>query len=170
MSALQVFELLYYITFIILTFGLFFVAIKTYFFQSKKFSELYCKCVESDMVGHASNVYLEIFNYGNILAKNISIQILGHNYGQIEFLKPNESYKICFGFFVHTMGGKIFNSNFMKKDENILKATLDINGVIKEYELDMTTLKNSRGDFTGSESTKIAENIKELTREIRQKK
>lgn len=169
-NILKFFELLYYIAFIILTIGLFWVAIKTYFFQSKKLSELYCKCVESDRVNHVSNVYLEIFNYGNCIAKNIGVQIQGNNHGQIEFLKPNESYKIYFGFFIHALDGKHFNSNIIGKEENIIKAILNINGDTKIYELDMTIIKNNRGEFSVSELKTIADSIKDLTRQITSKR
>jgi len=81
-------EIFYYIAFVLLTIGLVFFAAKTYFFQTKKSIQLFCKSVEKSANHGCSNLYIEVYNYGNAVAQNINIKIQDQDFGTIPFLKP----------------------------------------------------------------------------------
>ena len=48
-------ELIYYIAFIVLTIGLVIFAAKTYFFQTQKYTKLFCKSIEKSAASGNSN-------------------------------------------------------------------------------------------------------------------
>ena len=68
-------ELIYYVAFIILTIGLVIFAAKTYFFQTKQSTKLFCKSIEKPAASGNSNLYVEVYNYGNAVAQNINVKI-----------------------------------------------------------------------------------------------
>ncbi len=132
-------ELIYYVAFILLTIGIAFFTAKTYFFQSKKTSELFCKSVEKDANKGNSNLYIEIYNYGNDIAKDISVNIQEIDFGVIPFLKPYESYLIPIAYFVHTSDKKIFFSDRIKFNNNtsVVNVKLSIRENVKKYEVNI---------------------------------
>jgi hypothetical protein len=119
-------ELIYYVAFVILTFCIFLITVKTYLFQTKRVSEIFCKCVEKTTENsYESNVFLEIYNHGNDLAKNIKVQVQNKDFGIIPFLKPDESYMLYLGSFMYTFGGKIIQSNYFTKNISIINVHLE---------------------------------------------
>lgn len=105
-NILQLFELIYYVSFIILTVLLVIYAIKTYIFQSSKHSELTCKITvdgnnyeDKNFKCRKASVVLEIYNYGNMMSKSISIFLNDSKdvFTTIDFIKPEESIYIPIG-------------------------------------------------------------------------
>ena len=159
-------ELIYYIAFVILTFGLAFFAARTFYFQTKKSSKLYCKCVMLPPDGRERNMYLEIYNYGNDIAKNIKVQIENTDLGNIPFLRPNESYMIFFASF-----GLMMSGDFKKLDSKIpidnklVRVYIDINGTKQTHEIDISFFMTSVNPAeTGAEH--IANAISKLESKI----
>ena len=164
-------EIVYYVFFVILTiilvvltFGLVIFAIKTYFFQTEKRTELFCKCIESECVEGHSDVSLEIYNNGNIVSKNIKVKIQDKNYGMIPFLKPNESYTVRFSHIIYELGGrKIFVNSL---EESKIKVTLDIDGKIQSEEIDISILLEEANSYkvraTAIMSEVDSHNIREI--------
>ena len=134
-------ELIYYVFFVVLTALIVFIALKTYVFQRKKESksEIFCKCVESKFTTSIdTNVFLEIYNYGNGISRNIKVKLQDRDFGTIPFLRPNESYLLCFGY-SRLHGGK----HIEDISGNLVKVTLDVNGKIQEHEIDVSILENA---------------------------
>lgn len=134
-------ELIYYLAFILLTIGIVFFTAKTYWFQSKKVSELFCKCVDTPTARGNRNVCIEIYNYGNAISKDIKVKIQETDFGVIPFLKPNESYVIPFAYFIYAGDHKILQSNNVEIKSNDINVQLDINEKIYNYDIDITIIK-----------------------------
>lgn len=105
MILLKILEGIYYVAFIIFTFLLVVYAKNTYLLQSKRDSQLFCKVclLEETLEGHCFAI--EIYNHGNIVAKNIRIIIEGNDEIYVDFIKPAESYVYPIGQIVRTAGG-----------------------------------------------------------------
>jgi hypothetical protein len=86
-------EIIYYIAFIVLTCLIVNYAKKTYEFQSDKTFQLFCKiCILQETIGGYNFRYaLEIYNYGNNIAKNIEVIVDNKKITIIDFIKANES-------------------------------------------------------------------------------
>ncbi len=139
-------ETIYYFAFIILTVCIAFITIKSYLFQSRKESEICCKCIESKPTNSDSNLYLEIYNHGNMVIKEIKVTVQDIEFGIIPFLKPDESYYIPIAFFIYTMGGKSLQPlNNIKINEGTthIKVQINANGKNTEYNVDISILKNT---------------------------
>ena len=151
-------ECLYYLAFIVLTVCIAFFTAKTYLFQTKKSSKLFCKCTESQTGGVSGNVFFEIYNHGNDIAKNITIQIEGQLYGSIAFLKPNESYMLCFAFVLRSAEGL---PNILTHDSQLegdsIRVVLDVDGVMQPHDVDLSIVKIPR--MHPSTGTRSAERI-----------
>jgi len=101
-------ELIYYISVAILTLLIAFltlvavwIARKSHLYQAREFSILLCKCTKGRVLDerHNYNLYLEIYNHGTVVARNIAIKIENREFGIISFLKPSESYELCIASF-----------------------------------------------------------------------
>lgn len=90
----DILEIIYYIAFIILTWLIVRYARKTYILQSNKEFQLLCKvCIMKETLGSYQFQYaLEIYNYGNDVAKHVGVVIKNEQVTSIDFIKPNESY------------------------------------------------------------------------------
>jgi hypothetical protein len=160
------FELAYYIAFIILTFVLAIMALKTYFLQAKKITQIYCKCIEID-----ENIYLEIFNYGNSIAKNIFVRIQENEYGKIEYLKPNEVHKICIGLAIHTLGANYVCLDVLGENVKKINVTITMNGITQMHEIDLSIFeKFFSAQVADNSVTEISREIEKLSRVIERKK
>jgi hypothetical protein len=160
------FELAYYIAFIILTFAIAAIALKTYFSQFKKISQIYCKCIEID-----DNIYLEIFNYGNSIAKDVAVKIQGIDYGKIEYLKPNETHKICVGFVVHTLGANYINFDILVENVKTMNTEITVENKTQIFSIDLSVFEKFFGAKIADHSIKdISSEIKRLTQVIERKK
>lgn len=96
-------EGIYYIAFVVLTVLLVKYAMKTYGLQSKKVSELYCKVNILEETNGGNNFAIEIYNYGNAIAKNIKMAIESSEAITIDFIKPGESYIFPAGSILRTV-------------------------------------------------------------------
>lgn len=105
-SLLSLAEFVYYIAFCILTWQLYKYAKRTYLFQTKKESQLFCKLYVPDSEhGRVEQLlYLEIYNSGNIVAKNVHVKYNGKEVASLDFVKPNESYKLLIGSIERMIG------------------------------------------------------------------
>lgn len=90
-------EAAYYISFIVFTLLLVIYAAKTYWLQSKKEYDLYCKICIIEETNRGNNFAIEIYNCGNMIAKSIQVFIEDDKIVSIDFIKPNESYVIPIG-------------------------------------------------------------------------
>ena len=137
-------ELIYYVTFIFLTLVITLYAIRTFYNQFRKSSQIYCKCVMLPLDSRERNMYLEIYNYGNDIVKNIKIKIEDTYFGNIPFLKPNESYMICFASFRFMLSGDfIINDSKISIDNKSVRVCIDINGNKKTYDIDISFFMTS---------------------------
>lgn len=95
----NVFEIIYYIAFIFLTGLIVKYSIQTYRFQTHKHSELLCKIfVRQETIENKTyRFYLEIYNFGNVVAKNIDVFLGENKFVSIDFIKPNESCYLPIG-------------------------------------------------------------------------
>jgi len=164
-------ELVYYVAFIVLTVIIALIAAKTYLFQTRKISNLLCKCIESKMIDYQSSFCLEIYNHGNAIAKNISVEIQGRDYGIIPFLKPAESYVIGLTTISQTIGARFFEADGLEIKDNIISVELGSSGEIEKYDIDISIILSSRNfsetDTRGSED--IVRSIRELTKALNNK-
>lgn len=138
-------EIFYYIAFIVLTLIIAAYTIKTYLLQSRKKSELLCKCSESDGGKGNGRVLLEIYNHGNAVAKDICITIQKLSFGSIPFLKPRESYFIPIGHSINTGDHKTVIS--FTDGINLSSSQLEVElafctGETQMFSIDMSLLKN----------------------------
>ncbi|MCL2564388.1 MAG: hypothetical protein FWE24_01065 [Defluviitaleaceae bacterium] len=95
-------EIIYYVAFVILTSLILGIAIKTYLFTTKKTFELLCKCIERGTSDFHSNLFLEIYNHGSVVVKDVNVRVQERSFGSIPFLKPGESYEICLAVLMAT--------------------------------------------------------------------
>lgn len=139
-------EIIYYIAFIALTIGLVVFAGKTYFFQAKQSSKLYCKSIEKQAASGNSNLYIEVYNYGNAVARNINVEIQDVYFGTIPFLKPGEDYLIPIAFFIHASNNKIIFSDKQLKitaETAIIPVKLTMDKHATVFDVNITIQKNS---------------------------
>ena len=150
----DVLEIIYYISFIILTFLIVVYAIKTYKFQTKTESTLFCKLyVPSVELGYAEQlVCLEVYNCGNRTAKNATVIIGGKKVAIIDYIKPNESVALPIGNVLRMLGG---NRVFIQEQEitaEIVVVTISIDGEEIPFEVSTSTL-TLRSDVLHNEET-----------------
>ena len=138
-------ELIYYIAFIVLTIGLVIFAAKTYFFQTKKSTKLFCKSIEKSAASGNSNLYIEVYNYGNTVAQNINVKIQDVDFGTIPFLKPGEVYLIPIAYFIHASGEKIAFAERIKltSETTTIPVVFTMGESLSEFDVDITIQKNS---------------------------
>ena len=91
----DVFEIVYYIAFIILTWLIVKYSVKTYKLQSNKESKLLCKIFirEAKVKNGVFLFYLEIYNFGNIMARNIDVFVLENRIVTVDFIKPKNKHR-----------------------------------------------------------------------------
>ena len=159
-------EIIYYVAFILLTIGIAFFTAKTYYFQAKKTSELFCKSVEKEANKGNSNLYIEIYNYGNEIAKDISVNIQEIDFGVIPFLKPLESYLIPTAYFIHASDKKIIFSEQikLKNDTDVVNVKISVGKNIKKYEVNIRIQESSSklSEIDTRAQDKIAKNLEEI--------
>ena len=137
----DVLEIIYYLAFIILTWLIVRYARKTYILQSNKTFQLLCKtCVMQETLGSYQFQYaLEIYNYGNEVAKHIGVVIEDEQVTNIDFIKPNESYIYPLGTVVQMVN---CNRVWLNQGQELARGTpikvqLTVNQ--KTYSFDMNT-------------------------------
>lgn len=143
-SLLHLAEFIYYIAFCGLTWLLYKYAKETYLFQTKKESQLFCKlCVPDSEHGKVQQfLYLEIYNSGNAVAKNIHIEYRGTELALLDFIKPNESYKLLIGSIEQMIGcNRIFIQGTEIFSTEVLVVVLSDDSLPeRQYELNVSAL------------------------------
>ena len=137
--------LIYYVAFIILTISLVIFAAKTYFFQTKQSTKLFCKSIEKPAASGNSNLYVEVYNYGNAVAQNINVKIQDVDFGTIPFLKPGEDYLIPVAYFIHASDHKIAFAERIKVtgETTTIPVVLTMGKTSSTFDVDITIQKNS---------------------------
>lgn len=99
-------ENIYYIAFIILTLILAIVAIKTYCFQAKRTSSLFCKIfiLPDDLGKFEQLICLEVYNHGNTPAENVKISLNGCELATVNFIRPADSAVLPVGQVLRMIG------------------------------------------------------------------
>lgn len=152
-----------------MTIGIAFYTAKTYYFQSKRASELFCKSIEKDANRGTSNLYIEIYNYGNDIAKDISVNIQETDFCVIPFLKPLESFLIPIGYIIYASGNRIISSRRIKitSDTDIVNVKISVGRNIKNYEVNIRSQDSfsKLSEVDTSAQDKIAENLKTIAKQ-----
>lgn len=118
-------------------------AAKTYFFQTKKSTKLFCKSIEKSAASGNSNLYIEVYNYGNTVAQNINVKIQDVDFGTIPFLKPGEDYLIPIAYFIHASGEKIAFAERIKltSETTTIPVVFTMGESLSEFDVDITIQK-----------------------------
>lgn len=143
--ATEQWEIIYYVAFIVLTIGLVIFAGKTYYFQTKQTASLFCKSIEKSAASGNSNLYIEVYNFGNVVAQNINVKIQEQDFGTIPFLKPGEDYLIPIAYFIHMSNQKIAFAERIKISDvtTSIPVVLTMGDSIFNFDVDITIQKNS---------------------------
>ena len=108
---LKIFELIYYISFIVLTVLIVVFTIKTYYLQSKRNYKLLCKFTVSDLkIGNEFLFSIEIFNVGNAAARKVKVTINDIPITTIDFIKPGSAELYPVGIVLCMMNGNVITS------------------------------------------------------------
>lgn len=142
-------EIIYYISFIVLTWLIVKYAIKTYNLQSSKESKLLCKIFvqKENVEKEVFPFYLEIYNFGNIVAKNIDVIVFDNKRITIDFIKPNESYYYSLGHvfqMVDCNRAYLFDDDIELGQNEIISASLKSQEKASSYNINTTILFVSR--------------------------
>ena len=162
----DVFEIAYYIAFIILTWLIVRYSRKTYKLQSNKESRLLCKIFirEANVENGVFPFYLEIYNFGNMVARDIDVFVLESKITTVDFIKPNESYYFPLGNVYQMIN---CNRVFIFDDESELENNANIPVGLRTKEQTSTFKLNTNILFASrrkveSDSSEIADAIKNV--------
>lgn len=168
MSCLKdILEIIYYVAFIVLTFLIVLYAIKTYRFQTKSESTLFCKLyVPAVELGFVEQVVcLEVYNCGNRTAKNVTINIRTNKIATVDYIKPNECVALPVGEVLRMLG---CNRVFIQKEE-LTDETIDIiiavDGKEIPFEISTTTLK-LRSEVLHNETQVISRTLQDIDKTL----
>ena len=147
-------EVIYYITFIVLTGLIVYYTSRTYALESRKNYELLCQLVINPNVAldYRFGYSLEVYNAGNIVAKKVAIQIDNKEITTLDFVKPGSSAYYPIGWMGAMEGGNtpIGNSVAIIEKDKPIKVTLSADGKTKVYDVSTDILFATRGNITGS--------------------
>ena len=173
-SIKDILEIIYYIAFIVLTWLIAKYAIKTYKLQSNKESKLLCKIFisEANVENGVFPFYLEIYNFGNIVARDIDVFVLENKIATIDFIKPNESFYFPLGNVYQMIA---CNRVFLFDDESELENNANISVKLRTKEQTSTFELNTNIIFASrrkveSNSSEIADSIKNIATVIKKLK
>ncbi len=160
-------EIIYYVAFIVLTLLIVWLTAKTYLFQSKKSSQLFCKCNEVMTPKGNSNLYLEVYNFGNTIAKDIKVNVSDKTLGTIPFLKPSETYSMPIAYFIIAGEYRILQSDIVKKsDNNTIQVELITDKEANKFSIDISILMSLKGlpEIPKDSQDKIISEIKSISK------
>ena len=166
----DILEIIYYIAFIVLTWLIVKYSIKTYKLQTSKTSNLLCKISLSPGKNDKdfSQYYLEIYNFGNEVAKEIEVMVENTLITTIGFVKPNESFYYPIGTVRQMIScNRVYlldDEHEIEKDQNIT-VKLKTKDHTSNYTLNTDILFTSRRDW-GSDYERIADAIDDLSRYV----
>lgn len=162
-------EVIYYIAFIILTILIVKYAKKTYSLEAERRYELLCKVnIQKETLGGCMFDYgIEIYNSGNIAAKDIELLVEEKMITKIDFIQHGDSVLYPIGSIFQTMGGNIAQGDFVTLEKGKpLKVTLAVRGEKIAYTLCTDLLFDMHGCLTGTLNDVKAElsNIRQAIR------
>lgn len=169
-SIKDILEIIYYIAFIVLTWLIVKYSIKTYKVQTSKTSNLLCKISLSPEKNDKdfSQYYLEIYNFGNEVAKEIEVMVENNLITTIGFVKPNESFYYPIGTVSQMIScNRVYlldDEHEIEKDQCI-EVDLKTKNQTNKFNLNTDILFASRRDW-GSDYERIADAIEEVSRSI----
>ena len=163
---MNVLEVVYYISFIILTALIVYYAYKTYQLQSKKSFQLLCKInVLKETFGSFHFRYaLEVYNHGNEVAEKIKVIVNGQDITTIDFIKPNESFMFPLGDVTEVISGNCVYPDYER--ELVQGTPVDVQlicaGTPYNYQVntDLLYAYHGVGNGTLSEVANAIESIK----------
>lgn len=165
----DVLEVSYYIAFIILTCLIVKYTKKTYLFETEKKYELLCRlCIREETLGGRMLGYaLEVYNAGNLTARNIDIVVNGINYSKIDFIQPHDSFLYPMGGFIQTLGGNVtLNGIEIPEKGTPLEVKLLVDGRETAFQLCTDILFDMDGFSTGTIKD-ICGELKNIERELK---
>ncbi len=162
----DVLEIVYYISFIVLTALIVYYAYKTYRLQSEETCKLLCKIyILKETLGSFQSRYaLEIFNHGNKVAEKVKIVLNGEDITVVDFVKPNESFMFPVGELVQMIES---NRVWLDSGEELQQgAVLDVQLVsvdaVHTFQVNTDLLFTYRGTANGTLS-EVADAVKEIS-------
>ena len=162
-------ESVYYVAFIVLTFLLVRYSIKTYVFQTKPSSLLFCKFfILRDTLGKSEQtICLEIYNHGNIPATKVSATLGGKELGIVDFIKPEDSTVLVVGEALRMMNGnRVFIQGEEITDKMPVPLSISLNGgKTDEMQLQTSTLF-LHNDTMYNEEERIAQGVEKINRTL----
>lgn len=163
----DILEIVYYIAFIVLTFLIVLYAKKTYSFQTKSESTLFCKLyVPTAELGFVEQlVCLEVYNYGNRTARNVTINIGAKKVATVDYIKPNESAALPIGEVLRMMG---CNRVFIQAQEihaDTITITIGVDGKEIPFEVSTTAL-TLRSEVLHNEPEVVARTLQDINKTL----
>lgn len=161
----DILETIYYIAIIILTILTVVYAIKTYLFQTRRSSTLFCKLfIPPNWFGKSPQmVCLEIYNNGNIVAKSIQVLLEAHKLAIIDFIKPNESVYLPIGE-LHMMLDRnhVYIDDKEISDQDSISIILTVDNQQSIYRLNTSALF-ARSDVSDNTDFKTTQSIQSIS-------
>lgn len=144
-------EVIYYIAFIVLTILIVKYAKQTYNLEAERRYELLCKVSiqKETLDSYMFNYGIEIYNAGNIAAKDIDVVVEDKKITKIDFIQPGASMLYPLGSVFQTCGGNIAKDEFVTP-EKPLNVTLIVSGKRTDYTLCTDIVFNMRDCSTGT--------------------
>lgn len=160
----DILEIIYYIAFIILTLLIVVYAIKTYSFQTKSESSLFCKLyVPATELGYVEQlVYLEVYNYGNKMAKNIGIDFNGKQIATIDYIKPNEGATLPFGEVIRMLSCNRISIQSQDITTKTITITINADGKAIPFEVSTSSL-TLRSEVLHNEPHVVANTLQDIS-------
>lgn len=166
----DVFEIAYYVAFIILTFLIVKYTRKTFLLQSEKSHSILCKLNVMGYKDHYHTEFgVEVYNYGNDVAKDLIISVENEISFTCDYIKPNESVIYPLGIIIHTIEENHVQLNATNERKEVppqtpLNVTVTIDGEEKTYQLSTDLLFSIMG---GPGFSEIVRSIDRVSSEIR---
>lgn len=125
-------EIAYYVAFIVLTYLIVKYAKKTFLLQSEKSHSILCKlCVIGDQAHYQTKYGVELYNYGNDIAKDVKIKVQDSLSFKCDYIKPSESVVYLLGVIMHMVSrNRVLFDNITKEVQpgETIEAVVSVDG------------------------------------------
>lgn len=164
----DILEAAYYVAFIILTCRIVMYAKETFIMQSEKCHKILCKIYINNENQSSSTEYgLELYNYGNDVAKDVKVIVKDTISFKCDFIKPNESILFPLGTVLRNVKGDnivLFGDKGEKLNREFpFSVELETDGERETREVNTDILFS----FMGRGYNAIANSIDRVASEIR---
>ena len=162
-------EIIYYVAFIILTGLIVLYAIKTYLFQTKSYSSLYCKLlILPDDLGKVEQlVCLEVYNHGNTPAKNIKISLNGCELATVDYIRPADSATLLVGQVLRMIGcNRVYIQDTEISEGTTIPVAISVNGGTSDKKNLQTSTLFLQSDVVHNENERIAHATEDINRTL----